>query len=49
MTDLFSSLLSPILSAMQQFLDASFSVLALFGISAPNVTEFVNSILGISA
>jgi hypothetical protein len=34
---------------MQQFLDASFTVLALFGFRAPNVTEFVNGILGVMA
>ncbi len=45
-TDLISTLLSPIFQAMQNFLDASFTVLALFGFNAPRVSDLFGGIFG---
>lgn len=49
MTDLLSAFLNPFLGIAQQFVDASFAVLSLFGFTAPNITEVFNSLLGIAA
>ncbi|HPF38136.1 MAG TPA: hypothetical protein P5081_09260 [Phycisphaerae bacterium] len=45
-SDLVTTLFSPILAMMQNFLDASFTVLNLFGFSAPNVNSIVSGLLG---
>jgi len=48
MTDeLFSTLLGPLVMAMQNFLDASFTVVALFGFNAPRVSDIINGLFGI--
>lgn len=45
-SELVTTLFSPVLAMMQNFLDASFTVLAFFGFSAPNVNSIVSSFLG---
>lgn len=45
-SDLVTTLLSPILDLMQNFLDVSFSVLSLFGFTAPNINSIISSFLG---
>lgn len=45
-SDLVTTLLSPVVAMMQNFLDASFTVLNLFGFSAPNVNSIITSLLG---
>ncbi len=45
-SDLVTTLLGPILAMMQNFLDASFTVVSLFGFSAPNVNSIVTGFLG---
>jgi|GEM_PF-1906674 len=47
--DLFTALLMPIVDIAQNFVDASFTILSLFGFSAPSVSAILNSLLGIGA
>jgi hypothetical protein len=45
-SDLVTTLFGPVLAMMQNFLDASFTVVSLFGFSAPNVNSLIASLLG---
>ncbi len=47
--DLFTALLMPFVDIAQNFVDASFTILSLFGFSAPSVSAILNSLLGIGA
>ena len=46
LTDLINTFLNPFLSILQNFVDASFTVVSLFGFSAPNVSNIVSGFLG---